>query len=54
MCKDRLTCDSSVRTATDPVSGRKVDKVLAVIGKTESGSPLYFETADTFARYAAR
>jgi YHS domain-containing protein len=54
MCKARLERDASIRAATDPVTGRTVDKARAVIGKTESGSVLYFETAETFARYASR
>lgn len=50
-CKDKLQNNAAVRTAVDPVTQRPVDKAVAVIGKTDSGKVLYFESADTFARY---
>lgn len=31
MCKERLAKDAEARTATDPVTGKKVDKATAVI-----------------------
>jgi YHS domain-containing protein len=44
-CKQRLTEDEKVRSATDPVSGKLVDKAKAVIAaNAEDGSVLYFES----------
>jgi YHS domain-containing protein len=51
MCKGRLEKEASARTAKDPVSGREVDKAVAVIGKQESGDVLYFESRQTLAAY---
>jgi len=52
MCKGRLAKDPSSRMAADPVSHASVDKATAVIGKTKEGRILYFESPDTFGRYA--
>jgi YHS domain-containing protein len=54
MCKERLAKDASVRTAVDPVSGKKVDKAKAVIGKRPDGSVVYFESEKNLRQYAAR
>jgi YHS domain-containing protein len=51
MCKGRLEKEVSARTAKDPVSGRDVDKAVAVIGKQENGDVLYFESRQTLAAY---
>lgn len=51
MCKGKLEREASARTATDPVNGHAVDKASAVIGKTESGEVVYFESRDTLAAY---
>lgn len=51
MCKGRLEKEASARTAKDPVSGRDVDKAVAVIGKQENGDVLYFESRQTLAAY---
>lgn len=51
MCKGKLERDATARSATDPVSGHAVDKASAVIGKTENGQVLYFESRDTLAAY---
>jgi len=51
MCKGRLEKEASARTARDPVSGRDVDKAVAVIGKQENGDVLYFESRQTLAAY---
>ena len=40
MCKGRLASDASARSATDPVSGKTVDKATAVIGATPDGKVL--------------
>lgn len=51
MCKGRLASDAAVRVATDPVSGRSVDKAEAVIGALASGKVFYFESERTLADY---
>ncbi len=51
MCKDRLANDPSFRVATDPVSGKSVDKATAVIAKRANGEVVYFETLANFDRY---
>ena len=51
MCKGRLAQDPTVRHATDPVSGKAVDKATAVIGALPDGKVLYFESEKTFAAY---
>jgi YHS domain-containing protein len=52
MCKKRLAEEASVRSARDPISGRTVDKAVAVIGKTRTGKLVYFENPENFARFA--
>jgi YHS domain-containing protein len=52
MCKGRLETDPSSRYATDPVSGRQVDKSGAVIGRDSSNRVLYFESESTYRKYA--
>ena len=54
MCKGRLASDPTIRQATDPVSGKPVDKAKAVIGATPDGKVLYFESDKTFAAYRKR
>ena len=54
MCKGRLAQDASIRAATDPVSGKSVDKAKAVVGATPDGKVLYFESEKTFAAYQKR
>lgn len=51
MCKERLSKDASARMATDPVSGKSVDKAEAVIGKTADGSVYYFENEGNLKKY---
>lgn len=51
MCKGRLAKDAAVRSATDPVSGRAVDKATAVIGAGADGRVLYFESEETFSKF---
>jgi YHS domain-containing protein len=51
MCKDKLTNDPAARTATDPVSGRPVDKATAVIGAKPSNAVVYFESQENFDAY---
>jgi YHS domain-containing protein len=54
MCKSRLADDAESRMATDPVSGARVDKAVAVIGREASGSVVYFENASNLERFASR
>jgi YHS domain-containing protein len=54
MCKGRIAQDASIRQATDPVSGKSVDKAKAVLGATKDGKVLYFESEKTFAAYQKR
>ena len=51
MCKGRLATDTVVRTATDPVSGKQVDKATAAIGALPSGKVLYFENEKNLNAY---
>ena len=43
MCKAQLANKPEKRIATDPVSGKTVDKANAVIGAAPNGSVYYFE-----------
>lgn len=52
MCKGRLEQDRTARFATDPVSGRPVDKATAIIGRDASNRVLYFESVATYQKYA--
>ena len=51
MCKGRLERDQTARFSTDPVSGRRVDKATAVIGRDVSNRVLYFENETTYRQY---
>lgn len=53
MCKGRLSNDPKSRVATDPVSGKEVDKAKAVIGATADGEVFYFENVENLKRYKA-
>ncbi len=50
-CQSRLLEDASLRVAKDPVTGRKVDKALAVIGAQQDGLIRYFESEATMKQY---
>lgn len=50
-CVERLKSDRSARYASDPVTGKEVDKAKAVILEGPSGEALYFESLDTAGRY---
>lgn len=54
MCKERLAKDAAARTATDPVTGKTVDKATAVIAAQADGSVLYFESEETLAKYEGK
>ncbi|MFY9826767.1 MAG: TRASH domain-containing protein [Thermoanaerobaculia bacterium] len=51
MCKERLAKDASTRSAVDPMTGKPVDKAVAVIAAQPDGTVLYFESDQTFAEY---
>ncbi len=51
MCEERLKKDTAIRSATDPVSGKEVDKALAVIGADNSGKVYYFESMANLETY---
>ncbi len=51
MCKKALAADATKRVATDPVSGKQVDKATAVIAAQEDGRVFYFESEATLAKY---
>ena len=51
MCKQALTERPELRSGTDPVSGKPVDKAKSVIGSLPDGSVLYFESEKTFTEY---
>jgi YHS domain-containing protein len=53
MCKDKLKKDKASRWATDPVSGKKVDKAKAVIGVNTEGKAFYFETVENLKKFKA-
>lgn len=54
MCRDRLQGDAALRTATDPLTLAPVDKASAVIGKTATGSALYFAKLENLHAFAQR
>ena len=51
-CAEKIKNDLSVRIATDPVSGAKVDKAMAVTGADDKGKVFYFESEENFNKYA--
>ena len=53
-CKATLAEDAQARTAVDPVSGRSVDKALAVIGAYRDGQVEYFENAENLEAWNRR
>jgi YHS domain-containing protein len=53
MCKKALAEKPEKRVATDPVTGKQVDKATAVIAAQEDGRVFYFESDETLAKYNA-
>jgi len=51
MCKEKLEKNESARSATDPVSGARVDKATAVIGRDANGKVYYFESEASLRRF---
>lgn len=54
MCQHTLQTDASSRYAVDPVSGKKVDKSKAIVGKDAKGSVVYFQNQADYDAYNAR
>ncbi|HSC35701.1 MAG TPA: hypothetical protein VLG45_10545 [Thermodesulfobacteriota bacterium] len=52
MCEAKLKEDPSSRMATDPVSGKEVDKSTAVIGAAPDGKVYYFENTEDLKAFA--
>ncbi len=52
MCEAKLKENPSSRMATDPVSGKEVDKSTAVIGAAPDGKVYYFENAEDLKAFA--
>lgn len=50
-CVEKIKTMRSVRYASDPVTGREVDKAKAVILEGPAGEALYFESLDTAGKY---
>jgi YHS domain-containing protein len=53
MCKKALAENAEKRVATDPVTGKQVDKATAVIAAQKDGRVFYFESDETLAKYNA-
>jgi YHS domain-containing protein len=51
MCKEKLEKNEAARMAVDPVSGARVDKATAVIGRDASNKVYYFENEQTMRRF---
>jgi YHS domain-containing protein len=51
MCKDKLQNNAKSRVAIDPVSGKEVDKSIAVIGAAPDGKVFYFESVEHLKKY---
>ncbi len=54
MCKKALAENADKRVATDPVTGKQVDKATAVIAAQEDGRVWYFENDETLSKYNAQ
>ena len=50
-CQARLEHDEETRYAIDPVSGARVDKATAIIGRGEKNRVYYFENIENYASY---
>jgi YHS domain-containing protein len=51
MCKKQLEERAETRVAIDPVSGKQVDKAVAVIAAQEDGRVFYFENDKNLEKY---
>ncbi len=53
MCAKTLKTGASARTAADPVSGKSVDKAMAVIGANKDGKAYYFENEENLKTFGS-
>lgn len=51
MCEAKIKNNPQSREATDPVSGKKVDKAEAIIGASADGSIYYFESGENLEKF---
>lgn len=52
MCVKRIPNDESVRKATDPFTGKKIDKASAyIISLNEKGNVAYFESEENYKKF---
>lgn len=53
MCAGKLKSDPALRKAVDPVSGKEVDKALAVVGVDSKGKAHYFENESNLKKFSS-
>ena len=53
MCAGKLKSDPALRRAVDPVSGKEVDKALAVVGVDTEGKAHYFENENNLKKFSS-
>ncbi|WP_166922154.1 hypothetical protein [Flavobacterium poyangense] len=52
MCVERIPSDETVRNATDPLTGQKIDKASAyIVSLNEEGNVAYFESQENFQKF---
>lgn len=52
MCVERIPNDETVRKATDPLTGQKIDKASAyIVSLNEEGNVAYFESEENFQQF---
>lgn len=52
MCVERIPSDESVRKATDPFTGEKIDKASAyIVSLNQEGNVAYFETENNYKKF---
>lgn len=52
-CKKQLTENKASRMDKDPVSGKEVDKAIAVVGIDYAGNAFFFETKENMKKFQA-
>ncbi len=50
-CTKQLTENPKIRVAVDPVSGKEVDKAVAVIGMDKAGNVYFFENETNLKKF---
>jgi YHS domain-containing protein len=53
MCAEKLKSDPALRRAVDPVSGKEVDKALAIVGVDSKGKAYYFENENNLKKFSS-